>query len=223
MTLIDPGQSAPHFELADASGRLVRLSELRGQRVVLYFYPKDDTSGCTAQACSFRDSLPDFSRLKATVLGVSPDDARSHERFATKHALNFTLLSDPPDASGNPKVCSAYGVWVRKSMYGRSYMGVARTTYIISPDGRVEHRLDKVKPEGHAQEVLRLLGGETAALDTARAPARSPSRSPSRAAARSGVTKKAAKAPAKRARPSVKKAVKKSGTARAGSSKRRAR
>ncbi|MCA9296538.1 MAG: peroxiredoxin, partial [Phycisphaerales bacterium] len=128
----------------------------------LYFYPKDDTSGCTKQACAFRDHRPDFDAIDVTVLGVSPDDPSSHERFAHKFDLNFTLLADVPEKSkdagpedkGTPKVCDAYGVWQQKSMYGKTYMGVVRTTYLIDANGKVARRWDKVKVDGHVEEVL---------------------------------------------------------------------
>ena len=121
---------------------------------MLYFYPKDDTSGCTAEACQFRDLLPNFKKINAVVLGVSPDDMHSHAKFANKHDLNFTLLADEYDASDTPIACEAYGVWQEKSMYGNSYMGVVRTTYLIDRKGKVVRRWDKVKVPGHAEEVL---------------------------------------------------------------------
>ncbi len=154
MPLVNVGQKAPSFELTDQRGKVHRLSDLAGRNVVVYFYPKDDTSDCTLQACQFRDAEPDFGKVKATVLGVSPDDASSHERFAGKHDLTFPLLVDERDAKGSPRTCGAYGVWQEKSMYGRKYMGVVRTTYLIGPDGRVAQRWDKVKVKGHAAEVL---------------------------------------------------------------------
>lgn len=154
MPLVEVGRKAPAFTLKDADGTSHALKDLAGRAVVLYFYPKDDTSGCTKQACQFRDDKARFSRAKAVVLGVSPDDEASHRRFIDKHDLNFTLLADPKDAEGNPRVCSKYGVWQEKSMYGRTYMGVVRTTYLIGPDGKVARRWDKVKVPGHAAEVL---------------------------------------------------------------------
>ena len=154
MPFIEVGKKAPAFALVDQSGEKHALKDYLGQFVVLYFYPKDDTSGCTKEACQFRDSHDDFTASDAVVLGVSPDDEKSHRKFADKHQLNFTLLSDPKDASGNPKVCEKYGVWTEKSMYGRKYMGVVRTTYLIGPDGKVLHRWDKVKVPGHEVSVL---------------------------------------------------------------------
>ena len=154
MALIDPGKKAPAFALKDQNGNAHALRDYAGKPVVLYFYPKDDTPGCTTQACRFRDALPAFTKGKAVVLGVSPDDESSHAKFATKHDLNFTLLADP-----GAKVCEKYGVWQEKSMYGRTYMGVVRTTFLIGPDGKVVRRWDKVKVPGHAQDVLAALRG----------------------------------------------------------------
>ena len=162
------GKRAPAFALQDGSGRTVRLSEFRGRRVVLYFYPKDDTPGCTKEACSFRDDLAAFSREGAVVFGVSRDDVASHARFAQKFRLNFPLLSDPDAA-----VCKAYGVYKQKSMYGRTYWGIERTTFIINEGGRIAAVFPKVKVEAHLDEVLRTLRGWPAsAPGAARRPAR---------------------------------------------------
>jgi peroxiredoxin Q/BCP len=150
--LIEPGVKAPAIALKDQTGKTHRLSEHAGQWVVLYFYPKDNTSGCTKQACAFRDHLPDFGKLDAVVLGVSPDDETSHAKFAGKHDLPFTLLADPEH-----KALEKYGVWQEKSMYGRKFMGVVRTTYLIDPQGKVAKRWDKVKVARHMQEVLEAL------------------------------------------------------------------
>ena len=125
------------------------LKDSRGKCVVLYFYPKDDTSGCTKQACQFRDAMPQFGKLDAVVLGVSPQDVKSKAKFAGKHDLNFPVLADL-----DAKVCQKYGVWQEKSMYGKKYMGVVRTTYLIGPNGKVLHRWDKVKVPGHEEAVL---------------------------------------------------------------------
>lgn len=154
MSLIDVGRKAPMFTLADQDGTKHALKDYAGKPVVLYFYPKDDTSGCTKEACQFRDQQPDFKKVKAAVFGVSPDSVESHRKFADKHELNFTLLADPKDANGDPKICAKYGVWQEKSMYGRKYMGVVRTTYLIDAAGKVAQRWDKVKVPGHAEEVL---------------------------------------------------------------------
>jgi len=154
MPLIEVGKKAPAFTLTDQNGDKHALKDYAGKLVVVYFYPKDDTSGCTKEACQFRDMLPKFRKSKAVVLGVSPDSESSHARFADKHGLNFTLLADKKDADGMPKVCNRYGVWVEKSMYGRKYMGVQRTTYLIDGSGKVAKRWDKVKVPGHAEDVL---------------------------------------------------------------------
>jgi thioredoxin-dependent peroxiredoxin len=148
MSLIDPGQKAPAFALKDQSGKTHRLSEYAGRPVVLYFYPKDDTPGCTQQACDFRDHLPAFSSSDAVILGVSILDERSKAKFAGKHGLNFPLLADVDHA-----VAEKYGVWQEKTRYGRKYMGIARTTYLIDPRGKVARRWDNVKVPGHVQDV----------------------------------------------------------------------
>jgi thioredoxin-dependent peroxiredoxin len=149
MPLIDAGQKAPAFSLPDQSGKTHRLEDYAGRPVVLYFYPKDDTPGCTTEACSFRDALPDFSKVKATILGVSVLDSTSKAKFAKKHALNFPLLADADHA-----VADRYGAWQEKGMYGRKYKGVARITYLIDASGNVAKRWDKVSVGKHADEVL---------------------------------------------------------------------
>jgi peroxiredoxin Q/BCP len=149
MPLIDPGKKAPAFTLKDQGGRAHRLSEYSGRPVVVYFYPKDDTPGCTREACAFRDLLPKFKPGKAAVLGVSILDEASKARFAAKYDLTFPLLADP-----DHEVAEKYGVWQKKTNYGRSYMGIARTTYLIGPDGKVARRWDNVKVDGHAEAVL---------------------------------------------------------------------
>ena len=149
MPLIEPGKKAPAFSLKDQDGKVHRLNDYEGRSVVLYFYPKDDTPGCTVEACSFRDNVKKIEGLDAVVLGVSPDDTSSHNKFIDKFKLPFTLLSD-----ADKKVCELYGVWVKKSMYGKEYMGVARSTFIIGKDGKIEKIYEKVKPEGHAEDVL---------------------------------------------------------------------
>lgn len=146
------GQPAPDFTLPDQHGQPVTLSKLRGKPVVLYFYPKDDTSGCTKQACAFRDARADYEAAGAVVLGVSPDSVASHQKFATKHELPFTLLADTEKT-----VCEAYGVWKEKSMYGRKYMGVERTTFVIGKDGKIAQIFPKVKVAGHAEAVLKAI------------------------------------------------------------------
>ena len=149
MPLIEPGRKAPAFTLKDQQGKTHTLSDYEGRPVVLYFYPKDDTPGCTAEACAFRDTLPKFKRSKAVVLGVSILDEASKATFAGKYDLNFPLLAD-----ADHDVAGKYGAWQERSMYGRTFMGVARVTYLIGTDGKVAQRWDKVKVEGHADEVL---------------------------------------------------------------------
>jgi peroxiredoxin Q/BCP len=147
--MIAEGQKAPDFTLPDQDGKDVTLSKQKGKPVVLYFYPKDDTPGCTTEACAFRDARADYEKAGATVLGVSPDDAKSHAKFVKKFELNFPLLADV-----GAKVCNDYGVWKEKSMYGRTYMGVERTTFVIDRDGFVRKVFPKVRVEGHAGAVL---------------------------------------------------------------------
>lgn len=159
MPLIDPGHKAPSFTLPDHTGTPRSLKEFSGRSVVLYFYPKDDTTSCTAEACDFRDHLPGFDATNAAILAISPDPVKSHAKFVSKYALTFPLLADLPGPDGLPPVCEAFGVWQEKSMYGRKYMGVVRTTYLIGPDGKVLRRWDKVSVPEHASEVLAALGG----------------------------------------------------------------
>jgi len=151
---IDVGRKAPAFALADQSGETLHLKDFLGRPVVLYFYPKDDTPGCTTEACGFRDLWPHFERTSAVVLGVSPDPVESHASFARKFDLPFHLLADRLGRDGVPKVCAKYGVWREKSMYGRTSMGVVRTTYLVDEAGKVAKRWDRVKADGHAEEVL---------------------------------------------------------------------
>ena len=149
MALIEPGTKAPDFSLPDQDGTTHRLSDYRGRPVVLFFYPKDDTSGCTKEACGFRDALPDFAKIDAAVFGVSILGTDSKAKFARKHGLTYPLLADEDHA-----VADAYGVWQEKRMYGRTYMGVARATYLIDATGTVAQRWDAVKVDAHADEVL---------------------------------------------------------------------
>jgi peroxiredoxin Q/BCP len=153
MALIEAGKKAPAFALKDQHGKTHRLADYAGRTVVLYFYPKDDTPGCTTEACAFQDNLPAFKTSKAVVLGVSILDEASKARFAQKHDLTFPLLADADHA-----VAEKYGVWQQKSMYGRTFMGIARTTFLIGPDGTVKKRWDNVKVNGHADDVLATLG-----------------------------------------------------------------
>jgi peroxiredoxin Q/BCP len=148
MTL-NPGDLAPDFSLPDANGTVVRLADFRGQRVVLYFYPRDNTPGCTKEACGFRDVYSDYQRKNAVVLGISTDDAKSHTKFATKYNLPFTLLSD---AEGH--VSTTYESYGLKKFMGKEYMGISRNTFVIGPDGKIEKIYRKVKPEPHATQVL---------------------------------------------------------------------
>ena len=149
MPLIEPGKKAPAFSLKDQDGQTHKLSDYEGRPVVLFFYPKDDTPGCTVEACAFRDNLPQFKPGKAAIFGLSILDETSKAKFAAKFDLNFSLLAD-----ADHDVAEKYGAWQERSMYGKKYMGVARTTYLIGPDGKVAKRWDKVKPEGHAEDVL---------------------------------------------------------------------
>jgi peroxiredoxin Q/BCP len=147
---VKPGDHAPDFTMPTDGGGSVTLSKLRGKPVVLYFYPKDDTSGCTAEACGFRDSFPDYGKTSAVVIGVSKDSVASHDKFKKKHELPFTLASDT-----DGKVCESYGVWVEKSMYGRKYMGIDRSTFLIDGEGVVRNVWHKVKVPGHVAQVLK--------------------------------------------------------------------
>ncbi|MCC5785282.1 MAG: thioredoxin-dependent thiol peroxidase [Phycisphaerales bacterium] len=160
MPPVEPGKKAPAFTLKDQEGKTHKLADYAGSPLILYFYPKDDTSGCTDQACQFRDTLPKFNKLKAKVLGVSIMDTKSKAKFAAKNDLNFPILADDAvndEGKPDPKVAQKYGVWAEKSMYGRQYMGIERTTFLIGPDGKVAKRWDKVKVPGHAEEVLEAL------------------------------------------------------------------
>ncbi len=183
MPILQAGSKAPDFELPDHTGKTVSLSQLAGKNVVLYFYPKDDTPGCTVEACHFRDEHSALEKAGAVVLGVSPDTTKSHQKFATKFSLPFPLLADTEH-----KVAEAYGAWGEKSNYGRTYMGIIRSTFLIDAQGNVKHVWPKVKVNGHVSEVLSVLTGG------APAPAK-------KTAAKKAVAKKtvAKKAPAKKA------------------------
>jgi thioredoxin-dependent peroxiredoxin len=152
--VIEEGKPAPDFELESDSGETVKLSDFRGRSVVLYFYPKDDTPGCTTEACEFRDAYDVFRERGAEILGVSPDDVGSHGKFKTKYELPFTLLADPEH-----EVAEKYGVWGERSSYGKTSMGITRSTFIIDPDGNVARAMLGIKPAGHASEVLHSLAG----------------------------------------------------------------
>jgi peroxiredoxin Q/BCP len=153
MTFLDVGDAAPDFTLPKNGGGTVSLHDLRGRDVVLYFYPKDDTPGCTKQARALRDAHSSLEGSGAIVLGVSPDDVRSHDRFAAKYGLPFALLADT-----DHKVAETYGAWTEKSLYGKKYMGIQRSTYLIGPDGKIKQVWPKVKPDEHLDDVVRELG-----------------------------------------------------------------
>jgi peroxiredoxin Q/BCP len=146
---LDVGAKAPDFTMPTDGGGTVRLADLRGKPVVLYFYPKDDTPGCTTEACGFRDAMPDFSKIDAAIVGVSKDSAAKHDKFKAKYELPFTLASDEDGAA-----CEAYGVWVEKNMYGRKYMGIERATFLIDAKGVIRGVWRKVKVKGHVEAVL---------------------------------------------------------------------
>ena len=146
---VEEGKRAPDFTAATDSGGKVRLYDLRGKAVILYFYPKDDTTGCTREACAFRDALPNFSKAKATVIGVSKDSVVRHDKFKAKYDLNFPLVSDE-----DGKICEKYGTWIEKTLYGRKYMGIDRATFLIDGTGTVRRIWRKVKVPGHVEEVL---------------------------------------------------------------------
>jgi peroxiredoxin Q/BCP len=149
MSLIDVGKKTPAFSLKDQNGKTHKLSDYTGTPVVLYFYPKDDTPGCTKESCAFQDNLPKFKTSKAVIFGVSILDEKSKKKFADKFKLTFSLLADADHV-----VAEKYGVWQEKSLYGRKFMGIKRTTYLIGADGKVAQRWDNVKVDGHAEEVL---------------------------------------------------------------------
>ncbi len=146
------GSKAPDFTLPTDGDGTFKLSSLKGEMVVLYFYPKDDTSGCTAQACAFNNSLASLNRIKTKVIGISKDPVKSHDKFKAKYGLKFTLASDFEN-----DVCERYGVWVEKSMYGKKYMGIERTTFLIDESGKILHIWNKVKVPGHAEDVLSVI------------------------------------------------------------------
>ncbi len=164
--MLKVGQPAPDFSASDETGRTVRLADFKGKKVVLYFYPKDDTPGCTKEACSFRDGAAEWRKLGAVVLGVSIDSVASHQRFKAKYRLNFPLLSD-----ADKRIVSAYGVWKQKSLYGRTFLGIERTTVLIDEQGRIAKVFPKVTVDGHFDEVIEALtqgGGKCFTVPQAR-------------------------------------------------------
>ena len=152
--MVKQGTTAPAFKTTDANGEPVNLKDFRGKKVVLYFYPKDDTPGCTKEACSFRDAFSKFKKQGITILGVSPDSEKSHQKFTAKYNLPFTLLADT-----NHSIADAYGVYGEKKFMGRTYMGIHRTTFLIDEKGKIKKVFEKVKPEDHADEVLGAFSG----------------------------------------------------------------
>ncbi len=147
--MLKEGDKALEFELQDDTGKKVRLSDFKGQKIILYFYPKDDTPGCTKESCDFRDRTPEIKKQGTVILGVSPDSVESHQKFKSKFKLPFPLLAD-----AGAKVCGLYGVWKEKSMYGRTYMGVERTTFLIDEKGKIVRVFPKVKVDGHVEEIF---------------------------------------------------------------------
>jgi len=147
--MVEIGKKAPAFKLPTDGGGTVALKDLKGQKVVLYFYPKDDTPGCTTEACGFRDAFPDFTKIDAVIIGVSKDSVARHDKFKGKYELPFTLAADE-----DGKVCEAYGTWIEKSLYGRRYMGIDRATFLIDAQGVLRGEWRKVKVKGHVEEVL---------------------------------------------------------------------
>lgn len=153
--ILEAGTKAPDFELPDGEGKVHKLSDYHGKTIVVYFYPKDNTPGCTKEACSFRDSYADFRKAGVEVIGISPDSEKSHTNFINKYELPFTLLSDP-----DHQVSEAYGVWGTKKNYGREYQGIFRTTFIIGPEGMIKKVFKNVKPNEHSVEVLAAIKAE---------------------------------------------------------------
>jgi peroxiredoxin Q/BCP len=196
MSLLTPGLKAPDFSVADHTGKAIKLSDFKGKKVVLYFYPKDMTPGCTAQACSLRDNYKELIAKGFVVLGISSDDVKSHQKFIAKEKLPFTLLADT-----ERKVHEAYGTWVEKSMYGRKYMGTARVTYVINENGVIEEVIEKVDTKNHADQILKK---EPKAAQVKKATA---AKVPAKKASKTTVKKAVAKKPT--AKKKVEKTVKK--------------
>src|ERR1700742_4223557 len=155
--MLKTGDKAPPWKLTDANGQAVKLADYKGKRVVLYFYPRDLTPGCTVEACNFQSDLSEYEKRNAVVIGVSTDDARSHQKFSDKHGLQFTLLTD-----ADHETAESYGAWGEKNMYGRKIFGVKRSTFLIDEKGRISHVFEKVSPKEHSREVLEALDESTA-------------------------------------------------------------
>jgi peroxiredoxin Q/BCP len=204
--MLKPGDAIPAFSLPASDGRTISAAGLRGQRYVLYFYPKSDTPGCTRQACAFRDNLPAFGKLTVQVFGISADKEAAQRKFVAKYKLAFPLLADP-----ERQLIEPIGAWVEKSMYGRSYMGIARCTFVIGADGKIERVWEKVSPDANAAEVLAYLGGKpsAAAPVVARGKASAPKAKPVAVKKAAGAAKKAVAA-----KPVAKKAVAKKAVAK---------
>jgi peroxiredoxin Q/BCP len=149
---LEVGDKAPSFKLKNQDGKIISLADLKGKPVVLYFYPKDDTTGCTKEACNFRDEFPEFRKMKAEIIGVSVDSAESHKKFAGKYKLPFNLLADE-----KKEIVEKYGVWKEKNMYGKKYMGIERTTFVIDANGKIVKIFPKVKVDDHSKEVMEAL------------------------------------------------------------------
>ncbi|MGE5537243.1 MAG: thioredoxin-dependent thiol peroxidase [Gemmatimonas sp.] len=216
------GDLAPDFSMPTDDGRQISLRDLRGRKVVLYFYPKDDTPGCTKEACAFRDQLPDFSGANAEIIGVSRDDSDSHKAFRDKYGLNFTLASDVDGA-----VVQDYDVWKEKNLYGRTFMGIQRSTFLIDENGKVEAIWPSVQVDGHAEQVLAAIRGEpipsaTSAAATESAAASAPAASaPRKAAAKKPAPKKAKKVVKLARKAGPKKSAKKKAPKRAAKTAKR--
>lgn len=204
------GDTAPNFTMPTVSGGSVSLDNLRGKKVVLYFYPKDDTPGCTIEACAFRDNLPNFEGANAEIIGVSRDNTESHQKFRDKYGLNFTLASDDTG-----QVTEDYGVWREKNMYGNITMGIVRSTFLIDEDGRIAKIWPSVKVDGHAQEVLAAVNGKEPEVEAPAAAAPAAPAAPKTAKPRAAKPKAAAKAKPKAAAKAAKKPAKKAAKAKA--------
>jgi peroxiredoxin Q/BCP len=215
--MLNIGAAVPNFHLNNEDGKTISNFGLEGQRFVLYFYPKDDTPGCTKEACGFRDNLPAFNKLNVPVFGISADDEKAHGKFVKKYKLNFSLLADPEH-----KICDAFGVWVEKSMYGRKYFGIQRSTFVIDGNGKIEHIWAKVSPESHAAEVLAYLNTGASKKSTPAKKAITVKAPIMKAVAKKTVTKKVAVKTSAAKRISTKKASVKKHIAKGAASKKTA-